>query len=141
MSASFTIDDADLDRLAEVLGGANHALAEISRQLAEEALDLVKEGWRRQASPDGTPWAPKQRDDGRAILVRFGALRASFQVVSADASGFSIATSVSYGTFHQDGTRHMPARPMVPTGELPAEWVAAFDEVVQDVLTELLSKG
>ena len=38
-------------------------------------------------------------------------------------NGVVVGTNVTYGVYHQNGTKHMPARPFLPDGQkIPREW-------------------
>lgn len=102
---------------------------DLNRNLAEAALDKVKETFERQAAPGGAGWAPTQR--GGRILQDTGRLKGSFKVASVSARGFTVSSSVSYGVYHQSGTRYMPARKMVPDGELPGDWMDELEHVAE----------
>lgn len=114
---------------------ADKLLGAMSRDMAEELLGLVKEGWRQQANPYGQPWKKKKRDDGRQILVgKTARLKGGWHVKRSTKRGFTIAPSVDYAGFHQTGTKFIPARHMVPTKTrgLPKEWRKALEAVALD---------
>lgn len=134
-------DFRDLDRLAARLSNPNRLLAEISRNLAEESVNLVRDGWDRQGDPYGAKWAArKSAGAGGAILVRTGALRSSWSVKRASRTGFRIGSNQSYATYHQDGTGRMVPRMMVPKkGDVPPRWQRAFDDVATEILEQELA--
>ena len=138
MGASFEAHDEVLTALVAKLDNPQGVLAGISRDLAEEVINLVREGWEGQHDPYGSAWAPKASPDGSAILVRTAALRNSFNVQGADAAGFTVSAGVAYAGFHQGGTRRMPARKMVPDGDIPDSWATRFGEVIEEHLDDLL---
>ena len=132
-------------------------LPELAEALAEEALELVAEGFEESRAPDGTSWAELAVRDGKP-LEDTGTLRNGWHVVEADANGFKIGASVWYADVHQNGCRvpktgetllkipgvgmrftsvQIPARPMVPSpNELPAAWEAALTEAAHDFLDD-----
>lgn len=112
----------------------------IVANLAQEALNLIAEGFAQERDPYRVPWAPKQRPDGRAILVRHGRLRRSFTRKQTGSTGFRIGSAVGYAGYHQSGTSRMVARRMVPVaGKLPPEWAKAFREVITEILDDHFS--
>jgi len=120
-------------KLTEV--GDGRILTLIRQNLAEEAVDLVKQGFERESEPFGAPWAPLKRRTGK-ILQDTGRLKNSF-TPRATADGFRIVTNVAYAQYHQRGTRRMVARPLVPTGtHLPDAWLVAFHRVVDEILVD-----
>ena len=136
---TFTADDAIFDVLIGELSDTPGILEDVSVVLAEEAISLVREGFDEQASPYGKGWAAKKQPDGRAILVgKTGRTRTGWKRVRANASGFKISASTNYSGYLQDGTTKMVHRKMVPDGDVPPKWDAAFREVAQDVLDEHL---
>ncbi len=120
-------DFARLRRIARAVNqlGSGAALRSLNRNLAEEAIELIAQGFEKQSSPDGNRWAPITHRTGE-ILKKSGRLKSSYKSGRVTARGFTISSSVSYGTFHQTGTRHMPSRQMVPDGKLPSSWERAF---------------
>ena len=90
--------------------------------------DLAKEksaAFANQSTPDGQAWAPpakatQQRKGLNPILVSTGALRASLvDVGGADnidevtSHELIYGTGIDYATFHETGTKFMPARPVI----------------------------
>jgi phage gpG-like protein len=124
-------------RLQEVAG---EALPEISEQLAEESLNLTREGFDKGRDPYGRRWkARKGRATGRALLVRSGLMRGSV-FVKSEARQFTVGFARGYATFLQRGTSKMVMRMLVPTATrgLPARWAREYEDVALDVFEELL---
>ncbi len=112
--------------------GGDRALKELSANLAEEALELVAQGFQDQADPAGRDWKQKKIDDGRSILVgRTARLRRGWHRKRASARGFTIGPAVDYAKYHQGGTSRMVARKMVPDGTLPSKWKQALEGIAQ----------
>ncbi|NBC46822.1 MAG: phage virion morphogenesis protein [Gammaproteobacteria bacterium] len=138
---SITIDDREvqeaLGRLVIQAEDQTQAMREIGAAIDTHTML----GFRAGQAPDGTPWAPlspvtvaRRRQGSSSPLRDTGVLQNSFNA-RAD------RTSVEYGTAdkragtHQFGARQgaygrssrggpipwgdIPARPMIPTGELP----------------------
>lgn len=132
-------DFGKVDRFIKALTSLadTRTLTALSKNMAEEALSLVADGFRAQSDPYGRGWRPKKRPDGRAILVRQGRLRRSWHISKVTARDFTVSASVTYAKFHQSGTRHMEARRMVPSpGKLPPKWRAAFQEMAKEFLIQ-----
>ena len=128
-----------LDRFQDQLRKApRNVLRDVSRQLAEETLDRVKDGFRREANPYGEPWDEKKVPDGRKVLSgKTGRLK-QYHVKALSDTSFTVGPIVDYGRYHQSGIRRMPARKMVPESPrgLPKDWERDFEEIVADVLDE-----
>lgn len=149
------------------LYGALEAVADGSqvRQMAismgAECLALVKRGFERSEDPYGRPWAAVAR--GGKPLLDTGRMRNAFGVRVVD-SRIEIENNVRYAATHQygaaiqarnspyltfrgpgrDGSWHkvkavvIPARQMLPEGELPALWEYRLRAVAEKVLHELV---
>jgi phage gpG-like protein len=93
----------------------------VLENVAEEAIDLIREGFSKESDPYGTRWAPLKYRSGR-ILQDTGRLRNSWHRRSLSASRVVIGTAVTYAAYHQSGTRRMRQRAMVPFRGMPAPW-------------------
>jgi len=76
----------------------------------------------RGQSPLGDPWAglaastlKKRRGRSAQILVNTGKLREGIQGIAKPHS-VVFSSDKDFGAYLQTGTRHMPARPFIPTG-------------------------
>lgn len=91
-------------------------------KLGKDAVNHFKDSFRQQGFDDSfvTPWeqrkgqlnafnVSKKGDAGRAILVKTGRLRRSFQVAAAFKQVY-ITNDTPYGIFHNEGTKKMPKR-------------------------------
>lgn len=146
--------------------GDDGFLRNVNRQLAEEAVELVREGFELSRDPNGKPWDPLVLRIGRPLEDK-GGLKASWHVQFADADEFGIASAKEYAIHHQRGTGihgprgkpivpiraralfipgvgprssvdGAPARKMVPDdGRIPRAWRERFVDVAHEVLTEL----
>lgn len=102
--------------------------------VAAEVRTLVAMGFRKSVAPDGSKWAPLKERDGKP-LVDTANLQNSFTTsVDGGRGRIEVGTSVAYADFHQTGTKHMPARKMIPDdGEMPERWARPLREVVNEV--------
>lgn len=94
----------------------------IPAKLGNEAVNHFKDSWRQQGFDDNhvVPWKPrkgqirafsvsKKSDSGRAILVKTGTLRRSFQMQAAFTK-VVVTNDTPYGIFHNEGTKKLPKR-------------------------------
>lgn len=127
-------DTAKLRRIAKqgksAFGSAG--MQGLSRNLAEETVELVREGFDKERDPFGKRWAKLKYRSGR-ILQDTGRLRI-FKPGSVTAKGFTVSSGAPYGRYHQGGTRRIPARKMVPDSGLPARWRTALVRVAKAYL-------
>jgi phage gpG-like protein len=99
----FTGDFRKLQKWSDRLGGADDVLERAARNMADEALDLIVEGFKSATDPYGKKWAPLVLRTGRA-LSDTGRLRSSWHRKRVDRRGFTIAAGVAYARYHQRGT-------------------------------------
>lgn len=83
--------------------GRHDVLRTINRACAEEAISLIRDGFREERAPDGRPWKELKLRKGR-ILQDTNRLRNSFHVAEVTADGFRVSGSAKYAVFHQRGT-------------------------------------
>lgn len=135
-----------IERTREVATG--DLMDTISKNLSEEAIDLIKQGFRDQKDPYGKPWAPKKKSDGRAILTgATGFLKGGWHRTKLGRRGFTVAASVIYAAWHQDGTKNkdgvsirMVSRKLIPEGELPDSYSQAFTETIVEIVAAHFKK-
>lgn len=134
--------DKALDSFIQALAKAPKTLDAISKNLAEETVGLVKEGFRQETDPYGVVWKPKKRPDGRKVLSgKTSNLKGGWHVVKSSKRGFFVAPSVDYAAPHQspkageDGRLKRPKRAMVPDGRgLPTRWRKIYVDISKEVL-------
>lgn len=122
---------AALAKLADKIGrlGSDAAKRAILANVGEEAVELVREGFEKQSDPYGSRWKPTLR--GGRILQDSGRLRNSFHRRMVSSNEVRIGSSVSYGRYHQGGTRRMVRRAMVPFRGMPKKWEKRLAEVAR----------
>lgn len=126
----------------------------VAHRLAGAGIKLLADEFRASRDPYGNPWAPVHRDRPRdraaaarraragkparadRPLIDTGRLRAAATASSADTSAGTqvrISIPVDYASFHQDGTRRMVRRQIVPDrlGGLGPIWSAAFRDEIE----------
>lgn len=113
--------------LAEKLNtiASNASKEAIRRDLSEAALREVSAGFQQQQGPSGKPWT-ENKVRKRPILRRTGRLASGF-FAQRLGWGFVLRSNVLYARFHQQGTRSMRKRPVLPErSSLPLRWRAVF---------------
>lgn len=133
-------DFAKLKSWTRKIEGASRskALKDLADNLAEEALDLVAEGFANESDPYGKRWKAKKKPDGRSVLVgKTARLRRGWHRKRVSSKGFRIGPAVDYAQYHQESTSRMVARKMVPdAGRLPGKWSKAFNGIAQEFLRQ-----
>lgn len=155
MSLTIKGDFAALTEIGDKLRGPRQLLQQCSKAMAEETVDLVKEGFRTETDPYGDPWAPKARDDGRKVLSgKTSRLKTGWKVETTTDGFYDVSASVEYAEYHQsprkrtvrradgrfgrgNGRLKRPKRMMVPEASkgLPRDWSEALEEVAADAVT------
>jgi hypothetical protein len=127
---------------ADQLKKAPALLGEMSPNMAEETVSLIRDGWRNQSDPYGDAWKPKKANDGRQILVgKTARLKGGWHVVKSARRGWTVAPSVDYAAPHQDpkprsawGGKSLTRRMMIPSRArgLPPAWSRAYREIAEE---------
>ena len=141
MAVTLSGDNPALARLIAQVGklARKELLPRIVKNLQEEAIALVTEGFKAETDPYGSRWAPlarARRRGGSIVLTNTARLRRSFTRLPATADGFRIGSNVGYGAHHQFGTRWLPRRMMVPIASrgLGPIWSPRFVAVARRIL-------
>ena len=83
----------------------------------------------------GRPWAPL-KSGGSSNLIRSGSL---FNSVDVQTDGIKINISIDWRVvFHQVGTKHMPARPVLSIGVVPPVWSQLIEDAFKKCLASSL---
>lgn len=116
MSFRLKGDFAGLQRKIDQLAKPDAALRAVSEAMADEALNLINDGFGSESAPDGTPWEPLKLRSGK-ILQDKGGMAASWHRSKANRLGFKVRSGKQYASFHQTGTGiYGPSgKPIVPT--------------------------
>jgi hypothetical protein len=129
----------------ETMRAAPSLVNEMGQMVAEEALDLTLEGFRKQQNPYGEDWKPKKVDDGRSILIGKSVQLKRWQIVKKGNGKWTLSPSPTAGDYagaHQDpqpralwGGKKLPQRMMIPSKKrgLPPEWSKRMEEAMNDV--------
>ena len=131
---SFDWQDADLQRLADVLGKSNTVEA-ICNFASADIEALIDTEFTTGQSAFGVTWATLATGQP-SHLIETGQLCASTRV-HGSSEGFEIEIDDLY-RFHQDGTVHMPQRPVLPVyGEIPDQWAFALEAACEELLAQV----
>jgi phage gpG-like protein len=116
MGFRLTGDFRGLQRKIDQLAHPEAALARTAEAMADEALNLINEGFQGETDPYGKPWAPLVLRSGKILQDR-GGMAASWHRSRANKFGFRVRSGKTYASFHQDGTgiygpKKQPIRPV-----------------------------
>jgi hypothetical protein len=157
-----------IEQLAGALDDGGAIMAIASSVLAEDAIGLIKDGFRAEKDPYGKRWANKQKSDGRKVLSGpTSMLKGGWHVEEHSKRGFLVAPSVDYAAHHQnpqrrkrsssrkrrkDGKRRKradragfggltrPRRMMVPDEKrgMPKAWADEFAEAAEETMGQVI---
>jgi phage gpG-like protein len=119
--------------------------AAVARRLTGTAIKLLADEFRGSKDPYGVPWKPLKRREGKPLLDT-GRLRAAAVGQTAGQSSGAIVRvviPVEYASYHQDGTRRIPRRQIVPdrAGGLGPIWAGAFRREIEKAVKDHVAPG
>lgn len=160
-----------LERFAAKIesAGRDSTMRILGEQLAEETIELIKQGFETSTDPYGKPWEKLQVREGKP-LEDTGGLKTSWHTANVGPRGFTVESGKDYAVYHQKGTgihgpSKQPIRPvrakalripgvgyrkqvagspkrrMVPdAGRLSARWRRQLVEAATETLSELFER-
>ena len=107
-------------RVRHLVGVAPRRMLEIAAPLIEAQVSARFDEGR---SPAGEEWAARKEEprDGHPLLDATGKMRGSM-AVSPVGEALVIANGDAEAQYHDEGTKSVPRRPLVPRTEMPDEW-------------------
>ena len=111
---TITVDTSQLDKRlsdfpARMAAAQKRALEYIGQKVASRATQAF-----RSPSLRPSPWEPRKSGGNHPLLIKSGALRQSISWKLEGTDTVVIGSDKKYAIYHQDGTKHMPARPFFP---------------------------
>lgn len=94
-------------------------LRRLPREIGNEALKYFMAGYKKEQTPEGKPWKPRQangsgsRRTRRGLLVKSGRLRKSIRLTKITSERVTIGTNVPYAKYHNQGTDKLPQRKFI----------------------------
>ena len=122
-------------RLERVAKGAHRR--PVAEAVGKAAVQMVNYGFAAGQAPSGAAW--QETEAGNAPLIgETRELSTSAEYEPSD-SGVKIIVKDDKAGFHQGGTsRGIPARPMLPEGELPGPWRGPIEEAGVEALRKVI---
>lgn len=107
--------------------------------VGETTIDLIQQGFDDEKNPYGEPWAPLKAREGRILRDRGLLYRNWHWAVTG--GGVEVSSGQEYASFHQDGTKKMVARKMVPDPgqELPRHWAEELDAALEEGIAQAIA--
>jgi hypothetical protein len=138
---AFTGDPAKLGQLVRNLGKLATVPSRLAEPVAEALGEQIRSEYEASTDPYGNAWAELmestlQRKGGDdRIKIRSGEELSGIEVLPMSGAGVSV-TLADYEGFHTGGTKHMEARPSLPTGTMPATWRKVIDDARDKLIAE-----
>lgn len=130
-----------LEALSHYLKGLESIVPDIATRAKPKVEALIEEEFATGKDPYGRNWAPLAKATiakGRKPppLTDTGKMRAS---VDVQPTSYGLHISVlGPSRYHQLGTEHMWARPILPMDKLPPRWIETIEQATSEALA---SKG
>ncbi len=143
-------------KLGLLLENANKMQLVIAKAQAEEAIDLMKVGFRKTTDPYGDKWPkrrgvlrkdgsrgrPPKRTRGKRVMSDTGRMKSSLKVTRVTRVGWQVSVSVDYADHHQrpkkgkGGKLKRERRMMVPDEDLgmPRSWRKGIGLATSDAI-------
>lgn len=136
---------ATLEGLAAALRDLGKVPSQAARQASADIAGLIEQEFDEGLDPYGAAWealAESTTAKGRTPppLTDERTLRDNTDAYPLSGAGIGITLGADYGIFHQTGTRNMPARPILPDGDLPYAWRDMIDNAVQEAVARRLAR-
>lgn len=108
----------------------------ISKQLGDHTLNLIKEEYDNSTDPYGDVWKKRKDNDPHPLLIDTGAFYNDWQL-TIKSNGFEVSNSTPYASYLQEGTEKMPARKTVPNKQLPTKWKEDYLKLIHLAIQDI----
>lgn len=147
--SGWTGDISAMGRLADNLAELAEVPSRASKKVSENIADLIEAEFASQSDPYGNPWedhadATIERHGPHPILSLSGAMRSTVHVAPMAGAGVSVTIdhpSEDHQTGWSGPQGRGPARPILPSGDLPDSWALAIDEAVDSEVRSTLRRS
>lgn len=103
---------------------------EVAKQVSKDIASLIDREFAAKTSPD-KPWAARKKDG--VPFDNRDSIRSSIRVES-NGSEINITSTKPYTGYLDQGTQHIEARSIFPTGKMPKKWAKTIDDTIEKVL-------
>lgn len=127
---------AALRSVAQAVRQLSKVPSAAAREASKSIETLVQQEFDAGVDPYGKAWEALSDETirhgrGEPPLTDTGALR-DVEVGPMPGAGVSVVLGEEYGSFHQIGTKNMPAREPLPSHGLPDTWRRAIADAVDE---------
>lgn len=148
MQINIYVDDKELVKKLNQIAKNSNQLNSVFQDIGVYMKRKVMENFENEGNPRWKPLSKKYLErklqvKGTSKILEFhGKLKQSISTRSTGQYA-KVFTGVKYGVYHQTGTRKMPARPFMPSDDIPD--MRPFDdlgiEYIKKKLQEAVMKG
>lgn len=140
MGFSFSGDIGALRGFEQSIRRLARVPAKVAMKGAEAIAEQIDQQFAAGTDAYGNAWTPHKpatvkRWGEHPILELTGGLRGEVDVHPMAGSGIAIELG-ELASLHQNGTSQMAARPILPTGTLPATWREALEQAAAESFEE-----
>ena len=143
---TISVDTSSIDKVladfpVRIAAAQKRALQAIGQSVASRATQAIRTVSLRPAT--WPPRKPSKRDDGHPLLIKSGDMRQSISWKLDGEDTVVVGSSKEYARYHQEGTKHMPARPFFPidrNGQLVPGMESKIQRTVERIYGEELGK-
>jgi phage gpG-like protein len=131
---------AGLERLQRVLVEFDQLPRRVAMLAAPAITKALQKEFTSGNDPHGRKW--KKLATGKpSHLTLSGKLRKGTRaaLMPGGRKGLRIILGAKYGSFHQTGTRTMPARRILPDKGMPASWRTALERAHREVFQQIVT--
>jgi len=128
---------AQLNGLTARFGAVPGIVQYAIKELADETVELVQDGFSKESDPYGRKWAPKKVPNGKPVGVDTGRMKATVSPVISG-SHFGVTFGVPYAQyFHAPSGRAQ--RWLVPNKSMgvPPSWLARYEHIIETTFLEM----
>lgn len=108
---------------------------ELPKLVAQHILLFFRTNYNKEGWTDSgfTPWQQRKYTVNRKLLVKTGTMRDGMQIAADSFTKIVITNDVPYFEYHNNGTDHLPKRPMIYDS-------ATLDKEVEQIIEANLMK-
>ena len=104
---------------------------EVAKQVSKDIASLIDREFAAKTAPNNKPWAARKKDG--VPFDNRDSIRSSIRVES-NGSEINITSTKPYTGYLDQGTQHIEACSIFPTGKMPKKWAKTIDDTIEKVL-------
>lgn len=130
-----------MSQIKQLIKDLSHLIEDVNEVIVESGDEIIKELEKTHVQgkdPHGNPWKKRKNSiaNTKAVLNKTDKLKDSYKAFeSKKAKSIQITNEAEYAHFHNEGTKNLPVRQMLPD-KLPDKWA----EIIEEKIDELIEK-